>query len=204
MSTKIWEAYRLKKDVNLWEFLRDVRLKAEKRVKVFLAEWIMNVIEESYNSTSETKTKLNEVLGYVPSSEAFDTCKAAQYWWIRYRAEKFRDPCISGHNFDVSISIRECDGRFYIIPHDCIGSLKFLRRDKRLEDFHYQDQSDRPERISNREWENRRRIWNKILDNHPHDVVYLEILSLDNWYRVNPSTDKFMRKIYKEFLARIN
>jgi hypothetical protein len=46
------------------------------------------------------------------------------------------------------------------------GQVKFLEKFKnklKLKDFHYQDQTDKPKNISEKNWENRIKIWDKIL-----------------------------------------
>jgi len=40
--------------------------------------------------------------------------------------------------------------------------LETVQQDSRVVDFHYQNQSDRPDHISPQEWRARRRVWDKI------------------------------------------
>lgn len=61
----------------------------------------------------------------------------------------------------------------YVIPYkdgniygglfcDNVNYKKYI--DPYIEDFHYQGQTDRPEEITEEEWENRRNIWDEIFD----------------------------------------
>lgn len=183
MSTKIWEAYRLKKGVNLWEFIHDVRIKAEYNTQRRLVEVYRNIIGQCDNSSAYNNEVINEAYGPNDKRMKCDVFIASSYVSRLYSLGRAFD-------FDASITIRQHAGRYYIIPHDNnYRVLKFLKDDPRLEDYHYQNQSDKPKNISNSAWTKRRQVWDKIFgdnDDKWWDALVLEIVCKGNFYRVNP------------------
>ena len=64
-----------------------------------------------------------------------------------------------------NVTIFENKGIFYgIYFDDSNNNYKLLFDNDIVEDFHYQDQSDRPENISNEEWDERCEVWEEIFD----------------------------------------
>lgn len=200
MSTKIWEAYRLSASVNLWEFLRDVRRKAETAARADLVTRVKAIVTD-YRTNPKDRALYDEALKRDKDSPPLSPWNAMDYLRMRYK-EAERNEWIM-FDFGVSITVRECEGRFYLIPYDRMGVLKFLRRDPRVSDFHYQNQTDRPPRMTNREWGHRRRTWDKMFGGYGEegwwDVVVLEILTTGNWYRVTAPIimDKKLRRWFK-------
>lgn len=65
-------------------------------------------------------------------------------------------------NFSICV-IPYKDGNIYGgLFCDNVNYKKYI--EPYAEEFHYQDQTDRPEEITEEEWENRRNIWDKIFD----------------------------------------
>lgn len=60
---------------------------------------------------------------------------------------------------------------------------KALFEDMILEDYHYQNQTDRPESITEKEWEQRRNDWNRMLQSGipARDGIFIIILSQDTY-----------------------
>jgi hypothetical protein len=171
MSTKIWDAVRTKPGVKLWPLIASIRLKAEKNIRKKLEEEIQRLLKE------KRKKKVK---------------------WTRWQAfshiqQQFRNqhqsPFRNWYGMDVSLAIRERRGRLYIIPYanGCMrGVLDFLKRDPRLEDFHYQNQTDKSARISDKRWETRGRIWDELDldDTHWNDRLVLEIFHPEAFFRI--------------------
>lgn len=72
-------------------------------------------------------------------------------------------------DFAASVMMYHCENtmilQFIGIPFLYKDSKKLLARHVKkgtLKDFHYQDQADKPEEITRKEWDFRKRIWKKI------------------------------------------
>lgn len=132
MSTKIYTAYRLKKSSDLWPFVHDCYTRGERAV--------VNVFRRLLRSSS------------------YDAITA------KYR-EQAGSPYRNEWNFDVTIAIRERRGRIYVIPHCDMRMAKacdFLKRDRRLDDFAYWNNTDRPKTVTARAWAHRACVWNAL------------------------------------------
>lgn len=146
MSIKIWTAYRLKRSSELWGLVSDIH--REGRLGV----------------AARMRARL-----------------AKDGVWGEFRSrvkEGMESPYENYYDFACSVDIRERRGRLYLIPFCGMGSsgvLDFLGEDGRLEDYHWQNQTDRPESIGAREWGRRRKVWMSML--YP-DEVWREKLTL--------------------------
>jgi hypothetical protein len=69
-------------------------------------------------------------------------------------------------NFDVSISLfwDDVTSTWYGIVHcDPFELVDLLKQVPELVDFHYQNSTDRPDEISEKEWSHRREVWDRVL-----------------------------------------
>lgn len=183
MSTKIYNAYRVKRGVKLWPVLWDIKKKATKNIQ--------KVLIDMYNRVLSNESAKNEVRGNlkleadceVGPIEVSDNIKKAYRLQLGSHA---RNP----FNFDVKVSVRELDGRFYLIAHcDWVMGevLDFLAKDKRLEDFHYQNSSDKPDEIPQREWNLRSRTWDRMDRAGWRNFVLLTICDWDTFPYIDPA-----------------
>jgi hypothetical protein len=77
------------------------------------------------------------------------------------------------------------------------GPERYFKSKNLWKDFHYQNSSDKPEDITDKEWKARRRIWEKILPDtltpaaagFTYELVSLVLLS-DYVYSKNPKKEK--------------
>lgn len=177
MSMKIYTAYRLKNSKDLWEFVRDVRRKGARRVRGLLEERFQLLygsllVRESPEYTTALRM-------HPDNAEKAMTLAADLYLSHAYRDQASKHER-NIWDFDVSIAIREYKGRLYLIPNVGAGSkgaLDFLNRDKRLEDFSYWDNTDKPARISTKEWNQRRVVWEQLTASY----IGVNKFYLDNW-----------------------
>lgn len=168
MSTKIWTAYRSKAGVKLWPLIASLRVKAEKNILRILEEEVKRLRKENKEWTNWSA--LNH---------------------MRREFEKQHESAYRHYyGMDVSLVIRERKSRLYIIPISnglMHKSLDFLHRDQRLEDFHYQNQSDKSAKVSDKAWETRGRIWDELDqdDTHWNDRLVLEIFHPGAFFRIS-------------------
>lgn len=207
MSTKIYTAYKLRSSNDLWPFIHDTRLKATRKLQKRLRDWYLQRILSGKGAVEATsvdyaaykKNKLQHSEFFARLSEASTILRNG-----------YKDASSSSLNhmfdFDLSLGVRQFEGEIYIIPYHGWGSkgvLSFLSRDPRLVDFHYQNQTDRPSRISNREWSRRGKVWNTMEDlDQWQDVLVLEICTYQMWYRIDPGMYPIpMTYLRRRFLA---
>lgn len=188
MSTKIYCAYRLRRGVNLWEFVQDVRRKARKNIKTKL--------KKIYHEIAASVRLDNEEFQEILKCNGGDEVYSRLYYAMRYCKTEFRKNYASWERdyFDFTAYLRvfEHKKRYYFIPgvdSAFSGVLDFLTRDDRLEDFSYWNNSDcQLETMSIREWHYRRDIWNAI---HDKGWVSLDLTICDYFcfHEVDPWID---------------
>lgn len=186
MSIKIYEAYKLKHAKYLWPLVHDIKAKATKNVKKTLTQFYLAEMSEVDTSSDAFKAALeiceNDVWCAQHSMAHDAICKG-------YKANStsgLRD----FYNFDVSVAFRQFEGSVYLIPYRDMTmqhTLDFLKRDRRLRDFHFQNSCDKPKEIPAEEWRTRRRVWTKMDEvggfNEP---LILEICSYNMFFQVDP------------------
>ena len=161
MGWKIYTAYRMKKSEDLWPFVRDARRRAVANVreKITAAHHKLASGQVVWNSS----TYKGMIERGIPEDRA--RCIAAEKLLTKaYRAQSVK---LQRHemDFDTTISIREHEGRLYLIPSTGTatrGTLDFLAEDPRLEDFAFWTGSDRPDDVLESTWDERRAIWSAL------------------------------------------
>lgn len=194
MSVKIYTAYRLRKSSDLWPFARDTRRKAIKRLHVKLQEAFKTLAVE-VSKSPEYQQKMLENSSRADFELRFMTERDLTQ---RYR-EAMIQPYKDAFDFDISITVREHRGRLYLIPScgmGAFGCLDFLKRDKRLEDFAYWNNTDKPNHISKEDWELRGAVWDaldsgattkgQLYTDAWSDYLVIEISSYTGFYKIKP------------------
>jgi hypothetical protein len=200
MSTKIWEAYRLKKDYDLWEVTTDLRHRAERNIKRSLAKLYQALVEDA-----KKQPKDRVWFPHEQDLSNFSIMRAHDHVLKAYRANfglRERDT----FDFDVSITIRRTlrGKRYLLIPYPGSSgitgnALHFMRKHEALEDYHFQDQSDQPDNISSREWHERGRTWAPLLeDSRWRDIFLIEVLSVSNFWTVSPAYDMMLKSMNRK------
>jgi hypothetical protein len=166
VSLVIYPAYRLKRTSDLWPFIRDTRRKGEAAV--------LTVINRTYDDVSARldpqRGQLKQAIATAspPINEPALRDKVAREIIRRlYRIASTSSLRWVGLDFDVSVTFREHHGRIYVIPYadraaPVARCLDFLAKDRRLEDFHYQNASDKPAKISRQAWQARAKVWHEL------------------------------------------
>jgi hypothetical protein len=167
VSTTIWSAYRTKYVGGLWPLVADLRRRVERRIR--------GVLKEEFSKFNGT---------------TFEAYNHVNKMFKEQHPKQTRDY----YGMDVSISFRDHLAHTYLIPYAngmMSGVWDFLRRHPLLEDFHYQNQTDKSAKCSDREWEIRRHTWDLIglKDMHSdtgrwHDSLVLDVLSPPTFFRL--------------------
>ena len=196
MSTKIWTAYRLRKPSLLWPLVRDIRKQGVKNVQTVLRGMYrefakgVDTAKPMYQRQHDFYAKLR-----TDPAEIEQQARLAVAHSIIQRAYRMNRTTTlrNAFDFDVSVSFRSNGRAVFLIPYcdwSMISVLNFLKKDPRLEDYHYQNQTDRPKHINPRHWGARKRTWNAMLDaSRWDDVLLLEVCKWDLWFKVDPWWD---------------
>jgi hypothetical protein len=192
VSTKIYNAFRVKKSVDFWSFLWRVRDTARENVKVALKAHYHDLVNRTSTDSPEYKAaraKSDAPEHSVRLSLARDLVRKG----FRENVTRLeRDT----YSLEVSIAVYPHKGRYYLRtfcePCSVVGTvLDFVEQLPELEEYHYQNQTDRPEEVSPRDWSERKRVWNEIVetDNGVGSHVALDILSWSGFYLIDPWLD---------------
>ena len=200
MSTKIWEAYRLIPEngydgginqcsiIELWSRVREIREKAQHEVRECMKERI-NMMKDLVDGRTK---HYRDYIKQGRSDEMARLYVACQMFRGEYRKasnSSLRDP----FDFDCSVGFRTWKGQVYLIPYTGDGVrnvFSFLKECSYLEDFHYQNQTDRPEEISDKEWKKRERVWDAMIDSGQwKDLLVLKICQYNFLYQLLPDTE---------------
>jgi hypothetical protein len=240
MSTKIYEAYRVREGFPLWPILFTIKREGQTAARARLAEVYRDIIEgraEALSTwfmranadfevwreeTKDTSDRVVSVSMYMRSAEKRIGVKPvsrvsvvnaqilADLHGDGYDARPLDvldvDPWVtqkygaqlssfqrSKWNLGVSVAIRELGGRYYLIPY-CDGAslmggvLDFLREYTGLEEYGYWNNTDKPDQISDLEWDERCATWNR-LGERSSEYVVLDIVSFHGFHEVSPTLD---------------
>lgn len=173
MSTKIYAAYKLKSNRDLWPLIHDIRIEGQARVRKTLLK-----IRRGVMSRIDLDSKaLAKAMTYVDQQRAKEQVATK----LMHRLYRLSTLSMERNifDYDVSVSFRSHKGKVYLIPRcdmSLRGTLNFLRKDPRLADFRYWNNTDKPRSISNAEWEHRREVWYGLDEaGQWEDVLHLEI-----------------------------
>lgn len=189
MSTKIWEAYEVRRGFDPWDAFVDIKRTARKNVKRSLLKLYKQLI-------------LSSDADYT---DITDLASASRYVRKAYGAT-MATPIQVGNpwRLDVSLTVRKSGRRYLLIPYNYVPwfpkALRFLTKHPALADFHYQNQSDRPENIDARTWNMRAKVWARVLDEPEwSDFLTIDIVTLDGFYKIDPMYDfKMMKRYYSQ------
>ncbi len=193
MSTKIWKAYALKLPRQLWPVCREIRLQAEKQVARALTSHYEILVKEaaSRGADDEDFKEFRRADGSFSAMEASRMVRALYGKQLTSYEKDFYD-------LDVSVAIRSTGKRVLLIPYPGSGifgkCLDFMGNMKELRDYHYQDQVDRNPGISTRDWTDRKKTWEPLLDDEWRHMLVLEIVSYNGWSNICPARKMELQK----------
>jgi hypothetical protein len=190
MSTKIYNAFKVKDPSTVWNLIWKVRDLAEANAIQALKNHYLKLVremdpdKEDYQKERERDQERDEVF--------FRLGRAREIVRNGYR-DNVRRPEREEYSLDVTLAIYPFDGEYYLRTFwegiSVLGEVfDFVAKMPELEDFHYQNQTDPPEEVSSEDWEKRERVWNAIIDafhgigNH----VAVDVVSWEGFYRIDP------------------
>jgi hypothetical protein len=187
MSTKVYTAYRLKKSSDLWSFVRSANATAMKNVQERIREIHSDLMK---TAPSESVDFGDLVERYQDEGKA--RSRIASDALLKGYGEQLSSSHRNDFDFNVSIAIWEHKKGLYIRPFCDMRMrdvLDFLKRDRRLQDFSFWDNTDRPKRITEKQWKARGRVWDAIDEDRTNgntNCLVLDICSWTNFYFLLP------------------
>jgi hypothetical protein len=190
MSTKIWEAYKVVDNKDLWPLVHDIRIKGTKAAEACIKKMYDLLFDGVDTNSDPFKEKLEANKGDEYVTKLDIVSKVIRDGYKVSSVSPYRDV----FDFNLSIGIRQFTYRrksgLYIIPYagcGMNGALDFLKRDPRLVDYHYQNQTDPPKDVPKKEWELREKIWHGMDKAQQWgDVLVLEICAYNMFYQLDP------------------
>jgi hypothetical protein len=165
MSTKIYEAYRVKKDVNPFDLSSQIYKEAMSQIKSAIKSFFEKADADTKNFW-EIKRLLFEGARLAASS-----------------------PYKSTFDIKVGVNVFEDETHYYLIPYPGSGifrdCLDFLKDFPGLEGYAYWNNSDHPESITDEQWAERGKTWDPIIDNW-HRKLEISICDADCLYQFMP------------------
>lgn len=194
MSTKIFNAFRVRvsKPQSVWALLWKIQDQAEANIRTALREHYLELVRQMDSDSPEYReawanTSFKDELPFRVR-RARDLIRAG---YKKNSTELSRDT----YSLDVTVAVYPYGSRVYLRTFaESIsvvgGCLDFVAKMPELEDFHYQNQTDRPDDVTEKDWATRRRVWDGITayqDVGRH--VTLEILNYGSLWRLDPIYD---------------
>ena len=183
MSTKIYNAYRVKEGIYLWDLVKDWQKLGRERAIAAISDMHIKLMEAVDENSDEYKGRVVSLQAdpyymneEVAKKAAFNEMAANT---MREEAKKNSTSFLRNYfDFDVSITFREYGGRYYVQCYCDMTMhkvLDFVEEDPRVEDYHYQNLTDKPKEISEEAWEEREKTWDKIYDREDGRFIFLSL-----------------------------
>lgn len=205
MSTKVYMAYRLKRGVDVETWMAKTLQKARKQAMATLVNRavtlqmmsqkdrranVKNFFKQLFSGSDEDVAALHNLsrVEYDLSKNKLDIVSADTLLRMLYGVQTLTD--IRNHyDFSVGLMLRLYNKRWYItLRYEplAIGKIfEFLEHDQDLEDYSYWNNSDRPDDISDAEWNRRGEVWKVILE-ESYPKLYLSVVSVEDWFETSP------------------
>lgn len=192
MSMKVYNAFRVKDPdpKKLWPLLWKIRNKAEALVVAALKAHYWDLVRKM---DTETKEYLEARGKLADTREASFRLAHARDNVRKAYKENSTSAQRDRYSLDVTVAVYPYRGEVYLRTFvesiSIVGHvLDFVPKMRELEDYHYQNQTDRPEEVSAKDWRQRRRVWDGITSAY-QDIgshVALEVFSWGSFYRLDP------------------
>lgn len=217
MSTKIYDAYRFPKKLNIDKLTKAVleqrQLMTIEAQKLYLQIFVTNFVKfydrcklrprkyitgciADLNAKVDTETDKLKMRLYRETASIYSDMIVGNFksaiistdWWIQTDMEitKDRRTNYSPNNYSCKLLVIPCGPKLLAMTfgNPLIAGSLVVNLD--LEDYHYQNQTDRPKNISAKAWNTRRKTWDKAIGpdyvpiNHgfEFDLVNTDLISL--------------------------
>ena len=174
MSTKIYDAYKLKGDYDLMSLnkaLSDLRQQVTQHcenlianivVRQFLSMYYMTLLHGT-NTPADTDTITTTVLENIARQDM----KSAWAYLYCEITDKIADLSNTtrpfGYNFYNNLLLFPLKDKILAMYFGNTDIRRFIENHEMFEDYHYQNQCDKPDDISDKEWDKRESDWNDAI-----------------------------------------
>jgi len=201
MSFKVYNAYHLKDPNSLWVVLRKINKQAQENVRQKLKDFWRTLMVNLQEDSDKFKQELSKNDNNYALTRLFIVDDLMRQEVVKQATSMQRN------HFDVSVSVSlfELNGQYYLRGFcdrgSCLGgSLDFLNDMSELEDYYYQNSTDKPEEISDEEWKKRVEIWDSIYSDHGFTTCQLH-MDICDWEIYALKFSPFL-DFYKEILEK--
>lgn len=176
MSTKIYDAYKLKDDYDLMSLnkaLSDLRKQVTGQcedlitnlvVRKFLKLYYITLLyEKNYSTHADIDTVTTTVLDRIAQQ---DMKSAWGYLYCKITSEiadTSNTSRPSGYNFYNNLLLFPLKDKILAMYFGNTDIRRFIENHDMFEDYHYQNQCDKPDDISDEEWDKRESDWNDAI-----------------------------------------
>lgn len=181
MSTKIYDAYKFDKFYSLSELMNmidDTRKAVQKKEKEMFYNRMVYQFNFFYNMyLLHTKEELEEIYNYIEVNDKQTNSKKDIYKMILkenpfekdFNSIMIRIYTLVEENVECA-SMLKCTMQIIPVGRKLLVLLfgnnnlqKIVKNTLPLEDYHYQNSTDKPENITTKDWDLRRKTWDKAL-----------------------------------------
>lgn len=182
MSTKIYNAYRFNGNLNQ---LESVKREIKQMYHGYILETLLKLKNEPLNRFFKDDGEGASVV-YEWENDRDKSLKDLSYGVLNNVLEYHSERClVHPLNFSASIVLYIHTNDIYLQffgLDSCESVQKYiqeLRNKGILLDYHYQDQTDKPENVSDIEWQMREEVWNEIFesDSRPFSAGFVNDLA---------------------------
>lgn len=189
MSTKIYDAYKLKKASELPEVLDYIEKRARREIKDKLKalywEYMIHIDpdrEPDYHLYRQRHWSDDKARLRLAHDQIMAKFKGAHIKPYRDRMDLTVYVVVYLHKKQVYLRA-VCDHVSALG-----GSLDFLKRYNRVEDYYYQNQTDPPENVPTRQWKRRSQVWHEILQ-RDSNALRLDLCTWESFSLIDPHFD---------------
>lgn len=178
MSTKIYNGYLLNVSfTELMPFLKKVKLSLESARTELALKIVARQVTSEVDDQFLGLTRPQEISIFKFTSALLDSAVKAQK----------STSLLDGRDFSASVVLIPHQEKFLALFYDNNNPeyLKLWQELKEVQDYHYQNSTDRPEEISAKEWEKRRKDWNEALPGSgipSENGLIFQFLDSNTWY----------------------
>lgn len=181
---KVYNAYRLEKSIDLFTLVAEIQREATELAASKIVEAECNLMAAILPSSDEYVAKLDSIkknwddrLTYRQADNLARFSMARDTMTTLYK--KSHDSGMrSPFDFDACVTFRGYKGRVYmqVFADGPLRNIfdKWTKRPYAV-DFHYQNQADKPESISESAWNKRREVWDVLYDTEIGRKTYLSL-----------------------------
>ena len=213
MSTKIWTAYRAQ-DQHFWYLVKGIAQDGKHGVQREMRKLYYQMMATVDLQSDKFKEHLVSVRKNSPELAEPDAIRLARLfccqWLLLTLFKKGGESELrTSTDPEVFVQFWRFGDHVYLIPHaDGVlhKSLDFLKDFPHLEEYHYQNQTDKPSNISDYEWDKREEIWHTILeDKHYYGNVRLDICTSGLMAHLEPAwkiADELRKPKHNEWIIK--